>query len=465
MEVFTSTYYNRRNLYPPPYSHAETYEEAFYQNHIKDRYIVRFNEGHRMAPQAVRALTTQFANQQNIEVGSVFDHVLQGFSASMPAARAEALARNPNIHSVVPVAPMHLNTYTQNGPDWGLDRIDQIDLPLSSTYTTNYQGDNVRIYIVDSGVKNSHQEMSGRVTQYFDRYGDSSYIHQSSVTETFCPDGPPPPEDELRRQSILARSHGTHVAGIASGQNYGVAKQAEIYDVRVANCYGHSSTASVISGLNAIRDFNTSNLISVINLSLGATVTEENEVAYEQLEIAINQLTNSNDFIVVASAGNGNADASNTTPARISSVVTVGASNSNDAKASFSNYGAVIDIFAPGESITSATYNSNSSYGTADGTSMAAPFVSGALALLIEENIGLPVVPSDIITSLINHASLNKLYQVPSGTANKLLYIPNDGEDGSSGGGSGGSGGGSGGSGGGFDCPYMDENNNWVMCQ
>ncbi|RTE85546.1 S8 family peptidase [Lysobacter sp. N42] len=416
-----------------------------------------------MATQAVRALTTQFANQQNIEVGSVFDHILQGFSASMPAARAEALARNPNIHSVVPVAPVYLNSYTQDDPDWGLDRVDQVDLPLSSSYTTEYQGNDVKIYVVDSGVNYNHQEMNGRITQYFDYFGSSNYLYQSPEVKLWC-SAIIPPEDG-RVDSVWNKNHGTHVAGIAAGQSFGVAKQAEVYDVRVTDCYGNASTASIIAGLNAIyrRGHDDAELISVVNMSLGLSATEGGE---DPFEIAVNQLIDTNNFIVVASAGNENIDAINKTPARIPRVVTVGATTMYDERADFSNYDAVVDIFAPGANITSATYSSNSSYGTQDGTSMAAPFVSGALALLIDQNrYSTTVNPSDIITSLINDASLNKLYQVPSGTPNKLLYIPNDGDSGGTDGGSGGDDGGSGGDPNfGLECPYMDENNNWVMC-
>ena len=204
--------------------------------------------------------------------------------------------------------------------------------------------------------------------------------------------------------------HGTHVAGTVGGSTYGVAKAVRLYAVRVLSCSGSGSTSGVIAGVNWV----TGNRINpaVANMSLGGGVSTA-------LDSAVSNSIASGVTYAIA-AGNSNVNASNSSPARVSAAITVGSSTSSDAKSSFSNYGSIVDIFAPGSSITSAWATSNTATATISGTSMAAPHVAGVAARYLQNNR--TASPATVRNAIVNAASLSKLSGLPSGTANRLLF-------------------------------------------
>ena len=236
----------------------------------------------------------------------------------------------------------------QYNPEWGLDRIDDLT-GLDGTFEFNYSGKNIHVYVVDTGIYSDHNEFSGRVGNGFSAVRDG-------------------------RGSEDCNGHGTHVAGTIAGQRYGVAKDAIVHAVRVLNCRGSGSTSGVVSGLSWVLE--NAQRPAVVNMSLGGPRSRT-------LDRAIERLTSAGINVVVA-AGNDSSDACNYSPSAVSSALTVGSSNRNDNRSSFSNYGRCLDLFAPGERITSAWIGEAGSNRTTSGTSMASPHVAGVAALYLE---------------------------------------------------------------------------------
>jgi subtilisin family serine protease len=274
---------------------------------------------------------------------------------------------------------------TQTGATWGIDRIDQRARPLSGTYTYNYTGAGVHAYIVDTGINASHSQFTGRVGAGYD------FIQNDST-----------PQD--------GNGHGTHVAGTVGGTTYGVAKGVTPHAVRVLDNAGSGTTAGVISGINWVR----TNAIkpAVANMSLGGGYSAS-------LNNAVASAVTSGVTFVVA-AGNSAANACNYSPASTPSAITVGATTSTDARASYSNYGSCVDIFAPGSSITSAWYTSTSATNTISGTSMASPHVAGVAALYLQANPS--ASPSAVTSWITSNATTGVVTSPGSGSPNRLLY-------------------------------------------
>ncbi|THV40760.1 S8 family peptidase [Glycomyces buryatensis] len=274
---------------------------------------------------------------------------------------------------------------TQNNATWGLDRIDQRSRPLSGTYTYNYTGSGVHAYIVDTGILTSHSQFSGRIGNGYDFVGNDSN-----------------PND--------CNGHGTHVAGTVGGTIHGVAKGVTLHGVRVLDCSGGGTTAGVINGINWVR----TNAIkpAVANMSLGGGYSAA-------LNNAVSSAVSSGVSFVVA-AGNSNRNACNYSPASAASAITVGATTSTDARASYSNYGSCLDVFAPGSSITSAWYTSSSATNTISGTSMASPHVAGAVALYLQRVPGAST--SAVSNWITSNATTGVVTGAGSGSPNRLLY-------------------------------------------
>ncbi|MFG2769262.1 S8 family peptidase [Streptomyces sp. NPDC048350] len=315
--------------------------------------------------------------------------VLKGFSASMSQARAAALASDPRVAYVEQNATVRMAD-TQPGATWGLDRIDQRDLPLSTTYRYDTTASNVTAYIIDTGIRTSHSEFGGRATVGTDTVGGG-------------------------QNGQDCQGHGTHVAGTVGGAKYGVAKDAKLVAVRVLDCNGSGTTAGVIAGV----DWVTANAVkpAVANMSLGGG-------ANTSLDDAVKRSIASGVTYAVA-AGNGNflglpARACNHSPARVPEAITVGATDSADKRASFSNYGTCVDLFAPGVSITSAWKDGDTATNTISGTSMAAPHTAGAAALYLSANP--TATPAQVSTALVNNATDGKVGNPLSGSPNKLLH-------------------------------------------
>ncbi|MEE1753697.1 S8 family peptidase [Streptomyces sp. SP18CS02] len=315
--------------------------------------------------------------------------VLKGFSASMSRAKAASLAADPRVAYVEQNATVRLND-TQSGATWGLDRVDQRDLPLSKTYTYGTTASNVHAYIIDTGIRTSHSEFEGRAVVGTDTVGGG-------------------------QNGQDCQGHGTHVAGTVGGRTYGVAKAAELVAVRVLDCNGSGSTAGVIAGV----DWVTANAVkpAVANMSLGGG-------ANTSLDNAVKKSIASGVSYAVA-AGNGNflglpVNACNSSPARVPEAITVGATDSADKRASFSNYGTCLDLFAPGVNITSAWRTDDSATNTISGTSMATPHTAGVAALYLSSNPS--ATPAQVRDALVANATSGKVQDPRTGSPNKLLH-------------------------------------------
>ena len=314
----------------------------------------------------------------------VYDSVLNGFAATLTPVQVNMLRRMSAVDYIEEDAEISIDT-TQNmdanGDPWGLDRIDQRNLPLSRTYTYNHTGAGVRAYIIDTGIQTSHPEFGGRASAVYDAFGGNG-------------------QD--------CNGHGTHVAGTVGGATYGVAKQALLRAVRVLNCNGSGSNSGVIAGMNWVRQ----NSIhpAVANMSLGGAFSSS-------INTAATNLANSGVFLAVA-AGNSNANACNFSPASASGVFTVAASDKTDLKASFSNFGSCVEAYAPGVAIKSAWLNGGTN--TISGTSMATPHVTGVGALY-KSTFG-DAASSTINSFIINNATSGVIRGNPAGTPNRLLF-------------------------------------------
>lgn len=364
---------------------------------IEGKYIVVFKTPSVLNIQSSDAIA-DFANTQsaslsnlyNVDIAQEFGGVLNGVVVNASAQKIQQMLTNPNIEYIEQDQLMSVNPLAQtnaNQPNaiWGLDRIDQQSLPLDSNYYYDFDGSGVTAYVIDTGVRISHNEFGNRASHGYD-------FIDNDADATDC------------------NGHGTHVAGTIGGSAYGVAKNVNIVGVRVLGCNGSGSNSGVIAGINWVK--NNASGPSVANMSLGGGASQATDDAVN------NAVAAGVSFIVAA--GNDNRNACNYSPARAANAITVGSTTSNDSRSSFSNYGNCLDIYAPGSSIKSAWYNSNTATNTISGTSMAAPHVAGAVALFLDETPSLS--PSQIDTKLSQRSTKNTVSDAKSGSPNELLY-------------------------------------------
>ncbi|BAP66421.1 MULTISPECIES: S8 family peptidase [Acinetobacter] len=351
---------------------------------IKNQYIVILNKDAGPSKDFAQNIAKQHAGK----VLQSYDTVLKGFAIYLPdtagAAFIEAMKKNPHVLSVESDTIVNIDATTQSNPDWGLDRIDQKALPLNSTYSYLQTGSGTTAYIVDTGILSSHQEFSGRVLSGYTAISDGNGT-------TDC------------------NGHGTHVAGTVGGTTYGVAKSVNLVPIRILGCDGSGASSNVIAGLDWI--LKNGKKPAVVNMSLGGATSSS-------LDSAVENLYN-NGYVMVVAAGNSNTDACTSSPARVSKAITVAATDNTDTRASYSNYGSCVDIFAPGSQINSSWIGSNTATKILNGTSMATPHVAGVVAEMLQST---PTAsPQTISTNLLNQASSN-VVKNPSGSPNRLLY-------------------------------------------
>ncbi|MEV8546359.1 S8 family serine peptidase [Streptomyces sp. NPDC051572] len=320
-------------------------------------------------------------------VTKTFNAVLNGYTASLSAAEAARLAADPAVAAVEQNQRVHLTDTTQSSAPWGLDRIDQAALPLSGTYTyPDSAGSGVTVYVIDTGVRITHTQISGR----------ASYGYDAVDGDTTASDG---------------NGHGTHVATTIAGSTYGVAKKTNIVAVRVLDNSGSGTTAGVIAGIDWVTSNHTTP--AVANMSLGGS-------ASTSLDTAVANSISSGVTYAVA-AGNSSANASSYSPARVATAITVGATTSADARASYSNYGSILDVFAPGSSILAGYNTSDTATATLSGTSMATPHVAGAAAVYLSGHTS--STPAQVATALVNGATSGVVTSPGTGSPNKLLKL------------------------------------------
>ncbi|MFP2911115.1 S8 family serine peptidase [Pyxidicoccus sp. 3LFB2] len=352
---------------------------------VPNEYIVVLRDStNEVRQQGAANIAQELVSFNGGRVLRTYEHSIRGFLANMSDAEAQRLLSDPRVAYVQENGILHVSA-TQTGATWGIDRIDQRDLPRNSSYTYNVDGTGVHAYVIDTGIRPTHTQFTGRMGNgydFIDNDSDASDCH----------------------------GHGTHVAGTVGGTTWGVAKNVTLHGVRVLDCTGYGNDAQVIGGI----DWVAANHIkpAVANMSLG-------DVGIQAIDDATERLIAAGVTTVVA-AGNDSANACNYSPARAPNAITVGSTTSSDSRSSFSNFGTCVDIFAPGSSITSASNSGNTSSTSMSGTSMASPHVAGAAALFLSANP--TATPAQVRDALVNNATPNKVTSPGTGSPNRLLY-------------------------------------------
>jgi subtilisin family serine protease len=359
----------------PPATHPFSQSKA-----IPGRYIVVFKS----------SVSNPAAEAANImrglggQVDHTYAHALKGFAATLPDAALQGIRNNPLVDYIEQDQTVSLNQ-VQNQATWGLDRIDQADRPLDTQYHFNYTGAGVHAFIIDTGIRPDHVEFTGRLLTGFTSVADGNGTNDCN-------------------------GHGTHVTGTVGGTTWGVAKEVSLIPVRVLNCKGSGTWSGVIAGIDWVAGSALRPAAANMSLGGGASTSVNAAVAGAV----------SKGVTMVVAAGNSNDNACKYSPAGEPSAITVGATTSSDARASYSNYGSCLDIFAPGSSITSAWNTSDTASNTISGTSMATPHVTGVAVLALAANSA--ASPAAVASFLTTHATTNRLSSIGTGSPNLLVY-------------------------------------------
>ncbi|MGW6538585.1 S8 family peptidase [Streptomyces sp. NPDC055051] len=333
---------------------------------------------------------TKVAEKLNLEPTFVYEKAINGFAVPLTALQLDLVRKTPGVTSVeedavtlAPPQPTAPAGARSPAASWGLDRIDQWNLPLDNDFTTTGSGAGVTAYILDTGIDYNHDEFRGRAAFGFDAMGDG-------------------------RAGQDCNGHGTHVAGTVAGKTYGVARKANLVSVRVLGCDGRGAYSGMIAGLDWVA--RNARQPAVLNGSLGGDRSTALNNATTALRAA--------GVLPVIAAGNDAKDACNVSPASAEGTLTVAASNAWDEEASFSNYGRCVELYAPGQDIVSARMGGGSL--TLSGTSMAAPHVAGVAALYKAEHP--TATPAEVAEWIDGQSTKGVLTNVSTGTPNKLLY-------------------------------------------
>lgn len=346
------------------------------ENPIKDQYIVVLKD-----PVKIHTLMSMTGVTQ-------VKTLRQGYAAKIARNALNNLLSDPNIlyiqqDGVKRVTPIRVAEITNL---WGLDRIDQRDLPLDSNYNPGLDGAGINVAIIDTGITN-HPDFENRFQS------ECFTAHQNSCSDM--------------------NGHGTHVTGTIGGLKYGVAKKVKLFAVRVLDANGSGSDSDVIRGINWVTSKKLASPAEnwVANMSLGGSSSPALDRAVCEGIIA--------GITFAIAAGNESQDANNSSPARVRQAITVGATDRADAQANFSNFGPLLDIYAPGVNIES-TQPGNST-DIFSGTSMATPHVTGGAALYLSAHPGSS--PQEVRDGLVNKSSKDKVKEISPDTLNNLLYV------------------------------------------
>ena len=357
---------------------------------VPGQYIVTFRDG--VADGKAKAESKAAEKVSRAKKGKLkhtYSAVMRGFAAELDGADVAALRADPEVALVEP-DPVVRIAGSQSGATWGLDRIDQAALPLNGSYVYGNDGAGVTVYILDTGIDIGHADLGGRAVVGLDAV-------TSGGSAADC------------------NGHGTHVAGTVGSNTWGVAKAARMVAVRVLDCGGNGGGSALLAGMDYVvrQKQGSPSTPMVVNMSLtgSASATFDN---------AVQNLINAGVTAVVA-AGNASTDACGVSPARLSSAITVGASDAGDAFAPFSNYGGCVDLSAPGVNITSTYIGGNTTIAGMSGTSMATPHVAGAAALYLAANRS--ASPAQVASALIGNSTTGRLSSLGTGTPNRLLSI------------------------------------------
>ena len=348
-------------------------------------YVVVLRDG--VSPAGAAA----FATSLGADVTYVYQHALHGYAARFAPAAIEAVRQSPDVAYVERDITVSGDTTQLNPQSWGIDRIDQANLPLSASYTYTSTGSGVTAYIIDSGIRFTHTQFGGRAVSGYDAVDGGS-------------------ADDCN-------GHGTHVAGTVGGSSIGVARSVQLVAVRVLGCSNSGPISGVIAGVDWVTGNHGAGAPAVANMSLGGG-------AYSPLDTAVQNMINDGVTTAVA-AGNGNQagirqNACNYSPARVAAAITVGATDNTDRAASFSNYGTCVDWLAPGVNILSSWYTGDTAGAYLNGTSQATPHVAGTAALYLQNNPS--ASPATVRTALYNLTTKNVISNVGTGTPNALAF-------------------------------------------
>jgi subtilisin family serine protease len=353
---------------------------------VKEKYIVRFTDD-----DDAQRESDDF-KKKGMKVERTLSRAFKGVVGEFSASELNEIKKNPKVlyiekDGVVQTTAFSSTPVSVNpAPSWGLDRVNQRNLPLDNAYSYQYNGQGVKAYVIDTGINSTHAQFAGRILP------GNSQIADGRGTED-------------------CNGHGTHVAGTIGGSTFGIAPSVSLVPIRVLDCAGSGSFSGVIAGIDWVIADHQAGEPAVANLSLGGG-----------LSVAVNDAIArliADGVVVVVAAGNSNANACNYSPSSAPNAITVGATESTDRRATYSNFGTCLDIFAPGSAIFSSWIGSATATNSISGTSMASPHVAGSVALLLEKTP--TATPAQIRTSLVSASTPAKVTSAGTGSTTLLL--------------------------------------------